>query len=157
MKLSDVKQALATLEIVTFQLPNGDFVPGHFHVTEIGVVTKDFIDCGGTLRSERFASFQLWNSNDIHHRLNSGKLVRIIELSEKLLGMQDYEVEVEFQLDTIGKYGLEFHEGVFKLTRKITDCLAPEKCAVPEEKPKMKLSELTGMKNSCAPGSGCCQ
>ena len=27
-------------------LPDGDFVPAHFHVTEVGRVQKDFIDCG---------------------------------------------------------------------------------------------------------------
>ena len=41
MKLSDVKNQLYTLENVTFQLPNGTFVPEHFHVTEVGLVTKN--------------------------------------------------------------------------------------------------------------------
>lgn len=41
MKLSDVKQILPTLENVEFQLENGTFVPEHFHVTEIGQITKN--------------------------------------------------------------------------------------------------------------------
>jgi len=46
MKLSQVKALLPTLENVTFKLENGSFVPEHFHVTEVGMVTKNFIDCG---------------------------------------------------------------------------------------------------------------
>jgi hypothetical protein len=41
-------------------------VPEHFHVTEVGVVTKDFIDCGGTVRHEKVANFQLWDANDLY-------------------------------------------------------------------------------------------
>ena len=69
MKLSEVKNQLSTLETVTFQLPNGTFVPEHFHVTEVGLVTKNFIDCGGTVRNETVVNFQLWDANDFEHRL----------------------------------------------------------------------------------------
>jgi hypothetical protein len=48
MKLSEIKK-LDTLENVTFQLPDGTTVPEHFHVTEVGLITKNFIDCGGKL------------------------------------------------------------------------------------------------------------
>ena len=41
MKLSQVKALLPTLENVTFKLENGFFVPEHFHVTEVGMVTKN--------------------------------------------------------------------------------------------------------------------
>jgi len=156
MKLSEVKQALNTIEDVKFQLPDGSFVPEHFHVTEVGVITKNFIDCGSTVRSEKVANFQLWNASDFEHRLQPRKLANIIELSEKVLGMQDSEVEVEYQSSTIGKYGLEFTDGIFKLTNKMTDCLAPDKCGISTEKPRVKLSQLTATKNSCEPGSGCC-
>ncbi len=54
---------------MNFQLENGTFVPEHFHVTEVGVVTKHFIDCGGTMRNEKVANFQLWDANDFEHRL----------------------------------------------------------------------------------------
>ena len=47
MKLSEIKKHLNTAEAVNFQLPTGEFVAEHFHVTEIGLVTKHFIDCGG--------------------------------------------------------------------------------------------------------------
>jgi hypothetical protein len=35
---------------IHMMLPDQSFVPAHFHVTEVGRVQKDFIDCGGTPR-----------------------------------------------------------------------------------------------------------
>lgn len=97
MKLSEIKSHLAQTQSVNFQLEDGTAVPEHFHVTEVGVVTKDFIDCGGTVRHEKVANFQLWDANDFEHRLKAGKLLSIISLSEKILGMEDLEIEVEYQ------------------------------------------------------------
>jgi len=99
MKLSEIKYHLSTAEVVNFELQNGTTVPEHFHVTEVGVVTKHFIDCGGTIRNERVANFQLWNANDLEHRLNPTKLLNIIKLSEEKLGMEDLEIEVEYQAE----------------------------------------------------------
>ena len=157
MKLSEIKKHLSTAVDVNFQLPNGTFVPEHFHVTEVGIINKNFIDCGGTVRNEKVANFQLWNANDTDHRLKPQKLINIIALSEKVLGMEDLEVEVEYQSDTIGKYGLEFNGKDFVLTSKQTDCLAKDNCGVPEEKIKVKLSDLQNTKQSCCePGTKCC-
>ena len=85
MKLSEIKHHLSNLETIAFQLPNGKLVPSHFHVTEVGKITKHFIDCGGTVRKEEVVNFQLWEANDYDHRLHPEKLVHIIELSEKTL------------------------------------------------------------------------
>lgn len=157
MKLSTVKEHLQSLESVVFQLPNGTTVPVHFHITEVGIITKDFIDCGGTVRHEKVANFQLWEAGDFDHRLAPKKLRDIIELSERVLGMEDLEVEVEYQSDTIGKYGLDFNGTHFLLTAKTTACLASDACGIPAEKMKVNLVELGGnTANSCAPGSGCC-
>lgn len=155
MKLSQIKLALINLEKIAFQLPDGSLVPGHFHVTEVGMITKNFIDCGGTLRNEEVVNFQLWSADDYDHRIHPEKLLHIIELSEKTLGLPDLEIEVEYQSDTIGKYGLNFDGTNFQLTNKATDCLAKENCGIPSVKPKLKLSELQNSV-SCAPGSGCC-
>ncbi len=46
MKIPEVKEALDTVEAVNFKLPDGSTLPPHFHVTELGLVTKHFIDCG---------------------------------------------------------------------------------------------------------------
>ncbi len=157
MKLSEIKNHLSTAHAVNFQLPNGQFVPEHFHVTEVGMITKNFIDCGGTVRAEKVVNFQLWNANDTEHRLKPQKLINIIALSEKVLGIEDLEIEVEYQSDTIGKYGLEFDGKNFLLTSKQTDCLASDSCGIPADKKKVTLSALQASNESCcAPGSKCC-
>jgi hypothetical protein len=157
MKLSNIKKLLTTVESVDFKLQNGEIVPEHFHVTEVGLMTKHFIDCGGTERIEKVANFQLWNANDYEHRLKPQKLLNIIELSERKLGMGDLEVEVEYQSDTVGKYGLDFDGKIFVLTNKMTACLASDSCGIPPEKLKMKLSDLQPTEQSCCtPGSACC-
>src|SRR5690606_6857295 len=97
MTLEQIKEILPTLNTVEFQLANGTFVPEHFHVTEVGQITKHFIDCGGVIRTEKVVNFQLWNANDYEHRLKPTKLLRIIELSEEKLGIEDAEIEVEYQ------------------------------------------------------------
>ena len=155
MKLSEVKTILEKLADVNLSLPNGQMVPIHFHVTEVGIITKKFIDCGGTVREEKVVNFQLWNANDTDHRLKPSKLLNIIHLSEKVLGIEDLEIEVEYQADTIGKFGLDFDGQHFLLTSKQTDCLAKDQCGIHAEKPKKILSEIQTA-TSCAPGSGCC-
>ena len=86
MKLSEIKDHLNNLEQITFMLPNGELVPTHFHVTEVGKITKHFIDCGGTVRNEEVANFQLWNADDYNHRLHPEKLSNIIALFRKSFG-----------------------------------------------------------------------
>lgn len=158
MKLSEIKNYLAKLEAVNFMLPDGSFVPEYFHVTEVGLVTKKFIDCGGTVRNETVVNFQLWNADDYEHRLKPGKLLKIIALSEEVLGIGDHKIEVEYQDRTIGKYDLGFDGQNFLLVPKTTDCLAMDQCGVPQEKQKVSLSELVpnNNSNSCTPGGGCC-
>lgn len=158
MKLSQIKQELNRLDTIAFQLPDGSLVPEHFHVTEVGKVSKHFIDCGGTTRKEEIATFQLWEADDYNHRLHPEKLMHIIELSEKVLELEDLEIEVEYQDTTIGKYGLDFDGKNFLLTIKLTDCLAKDQCGVPSKKPRVRLSQLQNeTANSCEPDSGCCQ
>ncbi|MEQ9306302.1 MAG: DUF6428 family protein [Marinoscillum sp.] len=156
MKLSEIRKVLEVVNEVNFLLPDGSKVPPHFHVTEVGNVKKHFIDCGGTVREESVINFQLFTATDYDHRLSASKLRSIIELSEEKLGLDDLEIEVEYQGETIGKYGLEFQNGSFQLTSTQTDCLAKDKCGIPKQKPKIRLSTQQAQESSCAPGSGCC-
>ena len=157
MKLSEIKNALQTVTGVNFQLPDGSFVPEHFHVTEVGLITKHFIDCGGTVRSEKKAAFQLWDAADSEHRLKPQKLAGIISLSEKILGLEDLDVEVEYQHGTISKYALDFNGTDFLLVSTQTACLANEACGVPSQKSKVSIQELSiANQNTCTPGGGCC-
>jgi hypothetical protein len=155
MKLSAIKSQLEGLPQVNFILPDGNQVPAHFHVTEVGQVTKKYIDCGGTLREESKVTFQLWEDGDVDHRLAASKLLNIIGLAERLLSIPDLEVEVEYQGDTIGRYGLDFNGPDFLLTATQTDCLAKDKCGIPMEKSKIRLSSIA-QGPVCTPNSGCC-
>ena len=156
MIISEIKKHLEAAETVNFQLPNGTFVPEHFHVTEVGLVTKHFIDCGGVERFEKVANFQLWNANDTAHRLKPKKLLAIILLSEQKLGMEDLDIEVEYQAETIGKYNLTFSNNNFVLVAKQTDCLAKDNCGIPTEISTVQNLQTAAIVNSCTPGGGCC-
>jgi len=156
MKLAAFKEKLSSIENLNFILPNGTFVSNHFHVTEVGEISKHFIDCGGTERIEKVINFQLWEANDFDHRLAPSKLQKIIALSEKMLGIGNLEIEVEYQTETISKYGIEFENGNFLLVSKHTNCLAQDKCEIPTEKLKVNLVDLSSGQATCTPGGGCC-
>lgn len=158
MTISQLKSQLSAFPTLLFQLPDGTSVPAHFHVTEVGEVTKHFIDCGGTQRVEKVASLQLWSTNDYNHRLHPEKLVKIVELAEKQLGLGNLDVEVEYQgPDTIAKYRLVAGEnGTLLLTGKQTDCLAKENCGIPVPKKAVSLAGFVAKDSGCTPGGGCC-
>jgi hypothetical protein len=145
MKLAALKQVLQTMESISFVLPNGKPVQPHFHITEVGRRTKDFIDCGGTVQQESVVNLQLWLADDIDYRLTPEKLLSIIELSEEKLNLENLEVEVEYQTETVGHYQLQLKDSQLLLIPTKTDCLAPDKCLVPAEKNT----------TSCC-SSGCC-
>lgn len=149
MKISEVKDALTTVETVNFKLPDGSTLPPHFHVTEVGLVTKNFIDCGGTERTETVANFQLWEAGDYDHRLAPTKFLHILDLCKKVLGEDDYEIEVEYQQSTIGKFGLNFDGKDFILTNKHTACLAQDACGISDQTQEKENS-------CCSPAGGCC-
>lgn len=158
MKISQFKNHLDNVPELNFLQPNGDYVPKHFHITEAGMTTKHFVDCGGTVRTEKTISFQLWVAEDHEHRLEPQKLKKIIGISENLFGEEDLKVEIEYQKETIGRYGLYFNGTEFLLTPKQTNCLAKDNCGISTEKPKIKLSELKYSQTAacCAPGTNCC-
>lgn len=152
MKLSEIKTALNYLSKIQFVLPDGQQVPEHFHVTEIGTLSKHFIDCGGTVRLEKTISFQLFTATDYDHRLSVDKLKSIITMSEEKINLEDGDIEVEFQGRTIEKYGIKFMNGIFQLVPKQTDCLAKDKCGIPI----VNSADSIKSTNTCSPGSGCC-
>ena len=120
---------------IHIMLPGGAFVPAHFHVTEVGRVQKKFVDCGGTKRELDYCVIQVWLANDIEHRISSKKLTDIICLSDKLIGLDNLEVMVEYGKDVVSQYFVSNVEltpkgPLFTLVAKETECLAPDKCGV---------------------------
>jgi hypothetical protein len=150
MTLSDFRELLSTNPGcgLLFRLPSGKAVAPHFHVTEIGRVTKDFIDCGGTARSSTACVLQTWVANDTDHRLTTEKLAKIISLADSLFASANPEVEIEHEDGVISQFPVTsaaLSDGVltFRLGSKHTDCLAKEKCG------------LDGS-DCCGSGESCC-
>tara|TARA_B100000579_G_C22464357_1_gene680433 strand:+ start:112 stop:576 length:465 start_codon:yes stop_codon:yes gene_type:complete len=154
MKLSDFKIHISKVEKVNFQLENGSNIPAHFHITEIGLSNKKFIDCGGVIRNENLISFQLWHANDFNHRLKPKNVLEIISIAENAIISEDLEIEIEYQDSTIGKYNVSFDGKNFILLNKKTNCLAEDQCGIEIKKPKISLSQLQTSK--CSPDSDCC-
>ena len=141
----------ASLHIV---LPDDDIVPAHFHVTEIGRVQKDFIDCGGTARSTTHCQLQLLVASDVDHRLTAGRLAKIFDFSAPVLRGDDLPMVVEHEdCRTIAfplrSFTATDDQITFQLDLPHPACLAGDACGLsPEE------AGVAG--SSCAPGSGCC-
>jgi len=121
---------------VCFILPGGDPIPVDFHVTEVGHIVKNFVDCGGTVRKQETCLLQTWVAgNDPDHRLSAEKLASILDLSAKVVPSEDLEVEVEYEPCAVAQYKVESvdasgNELCFQLAHKHTDCLAREACGL---------------------------
>ncbi len=118
-----------------WMLPDKSFVPAHYHITEVGKLRKDFIDCGGTVRSTTACLLQVWVAQDLDHWLETTKLATIMRMAGPLLESDELPVEVEYEEGVISQYpigGMEVTPSglLFYLGMKHTACLAPEKCGV---------------------------
>ena len=141
MELNELKSILAIHPALfpRFVLPDGDHMPAHYHLTEVGHVAKNFIDCGGTTQQTESCTLQLWtNSTDLDHRLDAGKFVKILQLGERVLPERELEVEVEYDEYAISQFPIVSYAVTgqhldFTLAMKHTDCLAKEKCGVGDD------------------------
>ncbi len=149
---------------LTMRLPDGESVPPHFHVTEVGRVRKDFIDCGGTVRGSTHCQLQLLVASDVDHRLRAGKLAKILEMSQPLLKGEALPLVVEHEDGrTIAFPVTEIAESdgriVFTLALPHPACLAADKCGLAFE--ESGVSDLVfrpapATSGCCTPGGGCC-
>jgi hypothetical protein len=137
MKLKEFKERLQTHindgDELLFRLEDGTLIPPYFHITEMGMKIKHFVDCGGVARTEECINFQIWTADDFDHRLTSQKLLELIGKNEGLFGKTNLEIEMEYQTNTIGSYTLEesdYPNALFTLKSKKTNCLAPDKCGI---------------------------
>lgn len=131
-ELQDYLKESTSLHIM---LPEGAFVPGHFHITEVGLVKKVFIDCGGIKRRRRACVLQVWTADDYDHKLTSDKLGKILTMAEPILRTDKLAVEIEYGERYVSQYPLVRVEVtpsglLFVLGGKQTACLAPDKCGV---------------------------
>ena len=152
LTVSQVRAALATAADlpITVIWPDGEPIEAHFHVTEVGRVQKDFVDCGGTVRQVTTCLLQTWVGEDVDHRITGAKLLKAFEFAAPVLKDEDLPVELEYEacnVVTLRVVAVDRTEAalVVRLAGKHTDCLAKELC-VP----------ATKSGGTCVPGSGCC-
>lgn len=155
MKLSAFKQHLLANpdKHVGFVFDDGDAIPERFHVTEVGHVVKNFIDCGGTVRKVASAQLQIWLGEDMDHRLTAGRLAKIIDLAGPILPDDTLPVEVEYENCVLSQYTVEAvnstdQQVMFSLADKHTDCLAKELCC--------PTPAAAGAEAGCGCGPKCC-
>lgn len=136
MKLTDLKATLALHPDARprFILPDGDQIPAHFHITEVGHVAKRFIDCGGTLHDTTDTCLlQTYVADDVDHRLRAGTFAKILQLGDQVLPHDDLDVEVEYDCCVVAQYPIDSatfageHIDI-QLGEKHTACLAKARC-----------------------------
>jgi Family of unknown function (DUF6428) len=142
MKLNELTSLLVKHADKPFKmlLPGGGEVPLSFHVTEVGYVIKQFIDCGGHTHRSETCQLQAWVGGDEDHRLEAGKLVGIFQkATDRGILPQDagaFPVEIEYEDLALSQFPISGHEivdgsVVLQLKAKHTDCLAKEQCGAP--------------------------
>jgi hypothetical protein len=106
MKYEALKSALERYPTTfpRFVLPNGDYVPPHAHVTEVGHVIRNFIDCGGLTGKEEKVVLQTHVGNDTDHRLRSDRFAKILRLGDRVIPSADLEVDVEYDCCVVAQY-----------------------------------------------------
>ena len=106
MKYEALKSALERYPTTfpRFVLPNGDYVPPHAHVTEVGHVIRNFIDCGGLTGKEEKVVLQTHVGNDTDHRLRSDRFAKILRLGNQVIPSADLDVDVEYDCCVVAQY-----------------------------------------------------
>jgi hypothetical protein len=132
-----------------FVLPDGDFIPAHAHVTEVGHLVRNFIDCGGLTGKEEKVVLQTHVGNDTDHRLRSDRFAKILRLGNQLIPNADLDVDVEYDCCVVAQYPIAeaIPDGThlnLVLRRGRTQCRARER----------RKSEAAAV--CCAPADACC-
>ena len=106
MKYEALKSALERYPTTfpRFVLPNGDYVPPHAHVTEVGHVIRNFIDCGGLTGKEEKVVLQTHVGNDADHRLRSDRFAKILRLGNQVIPSADLDVDVEYDCCVVAQH-----------------------------------------------------
>jgi hypothetical protein len=133
-----------------FVLPNGDYIPAHAHITEVGHLVRTFIDCGGVTGKEEKVLLQAHVGDDTEHRLRSDRFSKILRLGTRVLPSADLDVAVEYNCCVVAQYPITDvrPEGQYLdliLQRGGTQCR-------PQERQKNKTATAC-----CAPAAVCCE
>ena len=149
--VAELKRALAAAPELplTVLWPDGDPIEACFHVTEVGRVQKDFVDCGGTVRRTVTCLLQTWVGEDTDHRITAGKLLKAFAHAGPVLGngSDELPLELEYEACNVSQFAVvaveqEAERFVVRLGGKHTDCLAKDRCGATPA--------------GAAEGQGCC-
>jgi hypothetical protein len=153
MKLTDLRSVLEKHpeSLPRFVLPDGDFIPAHVRVTEVGHVVKNFIDCGGVMGKSETVLLQTHVGQDIDHRLKTGRFAKILRLGDRVLPHAQLEVEVEYNCCVVAQYPVTDVKPTGEhldmiLGKRRTQCLAQER--------QKDAGETVDA--CCAPAAACC-
>jgi hypothetical protein len=72
-------------------------------------------------------------------------------LSEKVLGIEYFDIEIDYQDQSIGKYDLDFNGNDFVLLNKKNSLFGSRSMGISSNK-----NEMIKETNSCTPGGSCC-
>jgi len=133
-----------------FVLPDGNYIPAHAHVTEVGHVVKNFIDCGGVAGKEEKALIQTHVGDDKDHRLRADRFSKILQLGTRVLPSAELDVDVEYDCCVVAQYPIAEAkpEGEYLdliLQRSRTQCRARER------------REAKTADRCCASAAACCE
>jgi hypothetical protein len=155
MKFSDLRAVLEKHPhtFPRFVLPKGDEIPAHAHVTEVGHVVKNFIDCGGIVGTRETVVLQTHVGLDTDHRLSARRFGKILELGERVLPHDQLDVEVEYDCCVVAQYPiLEVRPGAEQLDvvlgKRETQCLAQER--------RKAAAEMAAESCSASAAPACC-
>ena len=151
MTLQDLQTALEANpgRFPRFVLPNGDYIPAHAHVTEVGHVARSFVDCGGLIGKEERILLQTHVGDDTDHRLRADRFAKILRLGNRVFPSADLDVAVEYDCCVVAQYPIaearpdgEHLNLILRRTR--TQCRARER------------RRLETAANCCATSAACC-
>jgi hypothetical protein len=151
MTLQDLRGALEANPKLfpRFVLPSGDYIPAHAHVTEVGHLVRNFIDCGGLTGKEEKLVLQTHVGSDTDHRLRSDRFAKVLRLANDVISNADLNVDVEYDCCVVAQYPIAQAQprGQYLdliLHRGRTQCRARER----------REAETGG--NPCAVSGACC-
>jgi Family of unknown function (DUF6428) len=151
MTLNDLQTVLMANpnRLPRFVLPDGDYIPAHAHVTEVGHVIRNFIDCGGRTGKEEKVVLQTHIGSDTDHRLRSDRLAKILRVGNRVIPSADLNVDIEYDCCVVAQYPIAEAQprGQYLdliLQRGRTQCRARER----------RETEIAG--GCCAASTSCC-
>jgi hypothetical protein len=106
MTLRDLQNALEANpnRFPRFVLPDGGYIPGHAHVTEIVQLVRNFVVCGGLGGKEEKVVLQTHVGDVTDHRLLSDRFAKILRLGRRVIPSANLNVDVEYDCCVVAQY-----------------------------------------------------